>query len=359
MDNNFSPLKVDLDPVFKANPKKEIDTEHSPLITGVYGVLNNQNYIPDQPLSEQTENIPVPKSNTKSSIRTYKDDIEEAIQTSHLSSVNIAMAENDKMRGRLIAENAGIAGPSGAYSKNKIALLISILLVVIGIGAIGITYLVKNQSSNTIIPTQVITSIITTEYKDELNVNSVVKNRFLSALASKINDIQIPVNNIYNVYITTGASTTKRLINSGEFVAFTELRMPDMIKRTLASNFMVGMYSSTQNLPFIIFKTSSFENTYAGMLEWEKYLEKDFSVLFRFSDTNANGGLAASLTPTTQKTFTDAVIVNQNARVLRDADGKITFLYAILDKNTIVLTVNDTAFKEIVSRLNKEKGLKR
>jgi hypothetical protein len=152
---------------------------------------------------------------------------------------------------------------------------------------------------------------------------------------------------MYNTFVTTGASTTKRLVTASEFVTLAGFRMPDMITRTLTNNFLVGMYSLGENSPFVIFKTSSFENTYAGMIAWEKYLEKDFTLLFKLNGTDVGAK------------FEDKVVVNKDTRILRDAEGKTTFLYAILDKDTIVITVNENAFKEIVSRLNKEKGLKR
>jgi hypothetical protein len=359
--DNFSPLKTDIDPVFKGNPvgqKPPVDTENSPLVTGVYGVLNNQNYIPDQVASNLVANPNiVPKTLPKGSIRTYKDDIQSAIQASHLSSVNIAVAENEKMHSKLRTDLEKEA--DSEYSKNKIIILAAISLIIIGIIAVTMTYLIKNQGTTVVVQTQTPSSLITTEYKDELSVNSVVKNRFVSALSSRLNDIQIPINNTYNVYITTGTSTAKRLLTANEFISLTGLNMPDMITRTLTPDFMVGMYSFSQNLPFVIFKTSSFENTYAGMISWEKDLERDFSLMFRLNGVNGGGGLADALTPTPTDKFADGVVVNQDVRLIKNSDGKTIFLYAILNKDTIVITVNEDAFKEIVTRLNKEKGLKR
>ena len=53
------------------------------------------------------------------------------------------------------------------------------------------------------------------------------------------------------------------------------------------------------------------------------------------------------------------MIVNKDVRILRDDNGNMILLYGIVDKETIIITVNDTAFKEIITRLNKEKTLKR
>lgn len=354
--SNFSPLKVDIDPVFKGAPTTQ-GSENS-VASSAYNVLSNQQYVPNE-TPQKSVNV-LNKINPKPSIRTYKDDIQSAIQASHLSSINIAMAENEKMHSKIASDVAAEEKSDSKNSKSKTIFTVSILIIVLGIFALAAAYLLNNQSSTVVVQTQILPSLITTEYKDELNINSVVQNRFVSALSSKINDIQIPVNNIYNVYITTGTSSAKRLITASDFVTITDLNMPDIIKRTLTTDFMVGMYSfGNGNLPFVIFKTSSFDNTYAGMIEWETYLQKDFTQLFRLNGANGGGDIASALTPTVTQKFVDGVVVNQDVRLLRDNTGRTILLYAIFNKDTIIITVNEDAFKEIVDRLNKEKSLQR
>ena len=135
--------------------------------------------------------------------------------------------------------------------------------------------------------------------------------------------------------------------------------MPDTVKRSLSAEFMVGMYSFDKNLPFIIFKTFSFDNTYAGMLSWESNLKDDFQTIFRLPGYESGGGILNELTPANTPKFEDGVISNKDVRILRDNNKNIILLYGIVDTQTIIITVTDTAFKEIVSRLNKEKTLKR
>jgi hypothetical protein len=332
----FNPLKVDIDPVFNSSTTPK-------------------------PAEEKAVNLkPSPDAgleiihNPKPSIRTYKDDIQSAIQANHLSSINIAVAENEKMHSKIV----GVEASPVSGSKAKALLTISLLLIIVGGGAIGVTYLIQNLKGVPIVQQQTLPSLITTEYKDELNTNTVVSSRFTSALSSRINDINIPPNNIYNVYITTGASSTKRLVTSQNFVTLSNFRMPDILKRSLNPDFMVGMYSLSENLPFVIFKTSSFENSYAGMIEWESALQSDFDILFSLNETKG-GGLDAALTPSAVNKFQDITIVNKDVRILYDEQKRPILLYGIIDKDTIIITTNEDAFREIVSRLNKEKGLKR
>jgi hypothetical protein len=347
-------LKVGIDPVFNGN--SELQTKAVPETpNGIYNILNNQEYSPSE---QPTRKTPAPEiTNKKSIVRTYKDDIASAIKDNHLSSINIAMAENQKSRGQTNLKEKETR--PNIFSKNKAVIFVSLILILVSIASLYAIYLFRSKNSTPLITQNEFLSIITTDYKDELDTNIINKSKFIDILASRINDIQIPVNNIYNIYSVTGTSTNKRLITPDEFITLAKFRTPDIIKRTFLSNFMVGMFSFDRNLPFVILKSSYFDNAYAGMLEWEKNLEKDFRVLFRLEGYETSNNLVSELTPTEQKKFEDGVVSNKNVRLLRGEDGKIMFLYGIIDQETIIITVSDQSFRELVNRLNKEKNTKR
>ena len=356
--NNF---RVGLDPVFKSNPdlQKKVTTPVGP--ASAFNVLNNQKFTPTSaPIAismQAVENSPV---NPKSVVRTYKGDLESAIQADHLSSINIAIAENQKKLTQIQSEPEEMDPANDSnYSLNKIIVFLSVILILAGIIGISIVYIMNIKKTSPVAQVQELPSLITTEYKDELNVGTIAKDKFINTLGTRINETQVPANNLYNVYLTTGTSSARRLITASEFIAQAKFNMPDIVKRTLLPDFMVGMFSLDKNLPFVILKTSSFENTYAGMLTWETNLEKDFRLLFRLPGYQNGGGILAELTPTTAKEFNDGVIVNKDIRVLKDEKGQTILLYGIVDKETIIITVSDTAFKEIINRLNKENSLKR
>lgn len=360
MSPDENTIKVGLDPVFKSNSDSQKKIPEQNITASAFNVLNNQEYTP----AKQPPTIPNPldltKNNSaspKSIVRTYKGDLESAIQANHLSSINIAIAENQKMRDKIADQ--GTETGENSYSKSRVIIFISLILIILGIIGISLTYFFKNQNSDSTVKVQTLPALITTEYKGELNISLVSKDKLISNLAEKLNDTQIPVNNLYNVYLTTGTGTARRLITPAEFISNMKLQTPDIIARTLLPDFMVGMYLFERNLPFAILKTSSFENTYAGMLDWEKNLEQDFKGLFRLPGYEKSGGILDELTPTTAKKFEDGIILNKDVRLLHDENNNIILLYGIIDKETVVITVSETAFKEIISRLNKEKTLQR
>jgi len=346
---NLNPLKIGIDPVFKGNVNQQTSAPQQSPAANAFNVLNNQTYTPaEPPVSSLQKAIDNTTSNTnpKSIVRTYKSDLESAIEANHLSSINIAIAESQKKlsQAQISPQQPPQQSP---YSKSKILIFISYILLIVGIVAIFITFFIKKQNTNPIIKVQELPSLITTEYKDELNIDTIAKNKFNTTLASKLNDLQIPVNNFYNTYLTTSSSSARRLITTVEFINQTQFKMPDILKRSLRSDFMIGMYSANKNQPFIIFKTSYFENTYAGLLNWETDMRKDFQIIFKLPAYETNTG------------FQDAVIVNKDVRLVKNENGEVILLYAIVDKETIIITTSDTSFKEILSRINKEKGLRR
>lgn len=354
---SFDPVKVNLDPVFSAPKDRSQNSGAQGVGSGVYNTLSNQEFVsgqePRQVTPPNTINI------TKPGIRTYKDDIQAAIQANHLSSVNIAIAENDRLRSK-VTKGEELEEKPKPVSEKKVKVLIAVFVILLAVGGLGFGTLSFISSKNSTVTNQIAipTPIITTEYQDELNTEDIVKDRFTNALSSNLNDIRIPVNNLYNVYLTTGSSTAKRLLGTSELFDTLGWQAPDTLKRNLANNYMVGMFAFGENIPFVILKISSYENVYSGMLSWEGSLEKDFLKLFRLRD-DVEGGLVSALTPSETKKFQDLVVANQDTRVLRDSDGKIFFIYSILNKDTIVITKNETALKEIINRLNREKSLRR
>jgi hypothetical protein len=354
-------VKIGLDPIFKnvTNDQKRT-TENQSISASALNVLNNQKYAPDQkgiaiPIKAIINNNP----EKKSIVRTYKSDLESAIQSNHLSSVNIAIAETEKKRelekkGLVMEQPVAHTG-----SKNKIILLISFILIIIGVIGLATLTLLGRSSYEPITQLPELPSLFTAETKGELNISLLPKERIINAISANLNDTKIQNNLFYNLYLTTGTGTARRRISTSDFITLAELNVPDIVKRTLLPEFMIGTYVFGGNLPFIILKTSYFENAYAGLFQWETTLHSDLKQFFRLSGYNEKGGILADINSTVNRNFKDGVIINKDVRLLEDEAGEIILIYGIIDKETIIFTTNEASFKEIVNRLNKEKGMKR
>ncbi len=353
-NSNTNKLRIDINPVFKNKNNSAPQLKEENTANNAYNVLNNQAYVPKQnPVSAPTN---LNTTNKKSSIiRTFQGDMASAIQADHLSSINIAIAENQKNKVQ-VRETNELNTPN-SYSFGKIIIFISFILILIGSGLIA--YLILRQNGQ-VQQTKITTfpALITTDFTEELNLNTNIQNNFTNILVTKLFESSISDNSFYNCYLTVGTSTDKRLITSTEFINLSKHKIPDMVKRVLTKDFMVGTYFFNNKMPFIILKTNSFENTYAGMFDWEKDLEKDLQTLFRLSGYEENGGILAGLNPTISKKFEDAVIANKDVRLLRDENFNIMLLYGIIDNETLIITTSDIAFKEIINRLNQENSFR-
>ena len=116
--------------------------------------------------------------------------------------------------------------------------------------------------------------------------------------------------------------------------------MPPSLLRSFEEKYMLGVYSFDTNEFFIILKTSDFATSFAGMLKWEADLQKDIGVLF---DIEQNAS-------TTINIFVDRSLKNKDLRILKDSVGNTLLLYSFVDKNTLIITKNETVFGAILPK---------
>ena len=118
-------------------------------------------------------------------------------------------------------------------------------------------------------------------------------------------------------------------------------RASGSLTRALEPVFMLGLLGESR---FIIFKLSSFENAFAGMLAWEATLKEDLNGLFLKPVT-------ASSTP---QSFQDIIYRNKDVRALVDG-GEAYLLYSFFDSKTLIITDDLETLEQLSDRLTREK----
>lgn len=290
------------------------------------------------------------KKQTKPIIRTYKSDVEETIQTGHISSVNIALAENKKMLGQ--AKQTGVETKKAGMNKN--ILIISLVLIFGGALTFFIPQLlIQMQSSPAVAPVATVSSqpIMTADLEEKLNIKDINLSRVSTTLKERVDQSATQLGQIKNIYLTEGTGTDEKLITSNKFLQLIGTNIPPEIQRTLKDPYMFGLYNYNGNQRFLILKVGSYDTTFAGMLQWETNLWQDFKELFNLP-TDSTASTSSSLAIEVKK-FQDATFNNKDCRVVRDLAGNIVFLYSIIDQNTIVITTSTDTLKEIINRTNK------
>ncbi|MEK7607772.1 MAG: hypothetical protein AAB484_02535 [Patescibacteria group bacterium] len=270
-------------------------------------------------------------------IRTFKSDAEEAVRYKNVSTVDIAVAEQKKR------ESTPIEYINEYVELNKSHSGIFVVIVFIVIMALsgGWFYWFKTSQKIEKIPPQVLieTIIPYTKGSTLLLRND---NDPLSLIGAKLNASNAGLGNIYALVPTLDTISTKPADVS---VVFGSTHIPPKLLRSLAPEYMIGVYTYDVNSPFIILKNTFFQNTFAGMLDWEKDLRNDFLALIRVSYPNEN--------PVTANTdsFDDIVVSNIDTRVLKNSEGMVILAYAFADTETLVITTSENSLKYVLDRL--------
>lgn len=274
-------------------------------------------------------------------LRTLRGDIEEVVKEGRISAVKIAVAETKRATGAPDTVSNFTAPRRELPWKN--ILIGATGAILIAAGGAGLYFIFKKVSAPE--PTVITVkrqTIINTESEKTLDIGNFDRTKIIALL--KTEKISLPKNLStvvgFNFIQKTGATSTEAVI-TGDFLTQLQVQANTPFVRALAPDFVFGFHILGQPEPFLILKTGAYDFAYAGMLRWENYLAADLGPIF--------------LVTTTISLFEDKIIYNKDTRVLRGADGAIRLLYSFNDKNTIIITTNETTFKNLVDRLRAAK----
>ncbi len=306
----------------------------------VSSYLNQVGGKASQFVEENPARPPETKTILKQSIvRTLKSDTEEAIKLERISLANIMLAEQKKKQKYPQIEQFA----DSQKSKKGLFLALSLFFVFAGIGAFYFNIL-KEKIATVPEKAPEITALIPSDHTTEFNLNASNGKELSASLSKIIIETETKPNSIENIYIFKNITSSekgkelKKAATSEEFLSLVAIKAPGALIRSLKSEYMLGVRSSDGNHPFIILKTKSYENAFAGMLAWEKSIGKDLEQLFSVSGEIANR-------------FEDILVKNKDARALRNFDGKIILVYSIPDKETILIATDTETLAELFDRV--------
>jgi len=134
----------------------------------------------------------------------------------------------------------------------------------------------------------------------------------------------------------------KSYISGADFAKILDWRLPSELKNNLEPEFnALIQYGSGQNNIAIMFLEKNFANAFEGMLAWEKNIRLDWLPFLKEKDPAV---LKSAL-------FQDAIIRNNDARVLKDAEGEIILVYSIFNRNFVIITTSADSLSLILERL--------
>ena len=286
-------------------------------------------------IEEQKENI---KPSIKS-LRTYQGDVEEAVQKSHLSASSILVAEQNRKDGKLLEFET----PEDSGARNKFYILVGSILLVLGVITISAMYYLKSKEE--VVIEQKTKTLIAYSEEKTMSIASSTREEFVREVLAKKDAFQLPVNSVLYLNIVDSLGNPEKIENVFALIA---PLIPPSLARSFDGEYMFGIYSFDTNEPFLILTTNDFASSWSGMLKWEKDIIIDFGKLF---------SLPQNIGPTSNQ-FKDETQRNKDLRVLRAANGKTVLLYSFIDKNTLVITANESIFNAIVGKYNISKQIR-
>lgn len=289
---------------------------------------------------------PKPKSEIPT-METYKTDIAEAIRREHMSAIKIAASQQGKIHEPGAYD---LPGDRGSSIKKIAIIAVSLLLIVSGGAALTYSFLNRpatgpSATPNTGTPIENITfEAVKTMIvpKDEI--------QFKQILTTERNTGELRLSSATKVVLATGTLEAPVLLSAETLFSYLGPRTESSFIRALGEHYAFGFHMTSDKEPFLVVAIDSYDHAYAGMLAWEQYMEDDLSPAFYTKETRPVS-VGTSTPVIANNTFSDLVINNKDVRAVRRADGAIKLLYSFPDKKTLIITTNETTFKNLVARL--------
>ena len=292
-------------------------------------INQNSNRMPPLDLSQTKKSVADGRIPIKS-LRTYQGDVEEAINKNKYTTSTILVAEQKRKE----KEPEKIINPRRVAFRNNFFLTLGGLLLIVGVGAIGVTYYLKYTEKTPVI--QKDKTILSFSSEKNISISSGKREDLFSGILLNKRSFNSNPNSILYLNITNG--TVKA--NVSDVLDLLGPHMPPSLVRSFNSDYMFGIYSFDTNEPFIILKTNDFANSFSGMLKWEKDMVLDIGELFNIVMDNS----------TTGPVFIDQALRNRDLRILKGSDNTTSMLYSFIDKNTLLITKNENIFNAVIGK---------
>lgn len=372
-----------------AQEKNKPQIKQSPEIiekeTDTLEELPKKEEVPNPAITKNQENVKIKEPNViLAPLRTYDDDVKNAIESNNVSTSSIYMAEQRKREQEEKVEEQ--TSPTSKTNLTKIFL--SLIFILGGLGAIFyIIFIIKPFTQTTQeIPVVEITPnnfldretliTITNENTNTRNIVGEIRKQLVQNLASN----------------TIKEITFEKSISFVEFLSYLDSRVPNALIRALDSNFMLGVAKKDDvQAPFIIVEIIDLKQAYSEMLSWERFLVDDIKNIFyqklgssdifgdeiqnlqevsleTASSTASTTPMATSTNSTTTNTvsentekkplydsrkFVDLIINNQDTRAIKSEDtDEVLFFYSLVNKKYLVMTSDVAIFEMLINRIN-------
>jgi hypothetical protein len=241
------------------------------------------------------------------------------------------------------------------FLKNFLIILISLILIAGGVYAGYYLYKISPlakmlertpKNTNTTVPTIMDSgSFFQVDSKVRIAIDGKNENQIASQIRTEIAK-DIETNKIKEIVLTKTTENVTKKVTAEELLEIFTIPVPELMIRSISPDWMLGVYSGIggQKHVFIITTNNFFQNTFAGIIQWEKTMPQDLK-LYTINQNDSNFTLKGQ--------YKDKIIKNKDVREYVLENGHINYLYSFVSNDKLVVTNSEEALDEIIIRLEK------
>ncbi len=280
---------------------------------------------------------------------TLKTDFQHAATTDALSAAQTAIKERTE---ELRKETKQITN-----NRKSLALSATAWVVIIAI-IVGGTFVVywaaqKIKSEQIQIAEINIPKVVQTENIEEIKVDNLTPSEITTAIKNLIRPAATG-ETLQGIYFTktnidTEGKTSVNILTATDFLAITNIDLPEDFVYFLNDHFLISVYTKTNEPSSLayIFKTRSFAHTFDSLLRNENAIIT--KLYYPYISTSAYDALS-------YRNFEDKIIENKDVRVLSAVTGEEIIFYTFLDQETLVITESRQALAKIAAAYNQARA---
>lgn len=271
-------------------------------------------------------------------VQTYAEDMARALEDDKsgvIKKIIHGEEEHEKEKRNLSPES----------KRNRSFLLVG--LVCIALGLTTLFYLLQGKDVPTVPAVEAekkYTAPIFLDQNVSLEVKDLKKDPLAEAVASAVRNTKVKQGGVEGIYL----AEDKKIIGLGRFLALIKSGFaPDSGAAKVSfvqDDFLMGVVKKEKGDFFILLKVRSTADVFDSLRAWEGKMFSDLHGFFGISISSQNKYLLT-------KEFEDAIVGNENARILYYDEGQIALMYIFADDNSVIITSTENAAEEIMSRL--------
>lgn len=395
MDNaKKNPLDLDDDKIRAIERKMSQSSNVSELQSGALESVNisfpKEMNLPAGTFGDEKQALPEistpkPPSAIKN-LRTYQGDVAEAIKNQNASVLTIALAEK-KRQDNPVKQSAieakepklQVKAPKKPINpelkRNIVLSIVSIILIVSGVGAIYGFYVLQKNDVH-LAETTVDKSIIGWNDKVTIDTTSIKRETLIQKINEYRENSQIENGEILYLAMEKKTAEETSAISTADLFKILDTKAPAPLQRSFRQNFMFGFFGLPETKePFLLIELDSFDLAFSGMLNWERFINEDIGSIFtrrviavqeELETPSATSSSTAETSATTSpkiqtrilnfdnpnpEGFVDVTIRNKDARILKNLRGETILLYSFIDRRFLLITSSEAVLREILNKL--------